>query len=89
MFLTYVIKVDKREELRLNFQHIYVSFLMPQKFGSYPLDYILSILMCCCCFRVFQENNPNAVKVKKGIRMFKMMEKKIMTKVSRSLGLPG
>ena len=27
------------------------------------LGYILSIFMCCCCFRFFQENYPNAVKV--------------------------
>ena len=37
MFLTYVIKVDKREVLRLYFKHIYVLSLFSVSPGKLPL----------------------------------------------------
>ena len=37
MFLIYVIKVDKREELKLNFEHYYVLLLFMVFPGKLPL----------------------------------------------------
>ena len=37
MFLTYVIKVDKREVLMLYFEHIYVLLLFSVCLGKLPL----------------------------------------------------